>query len=123
MRGFTRSRRIGIGAGSVSATYHRDGRDYTAGRDPDPALWEDDWETPQRPRKGVVRSVFGLLKFAVFLAPLAYFLYGSFIADCRGRQATGWVGFLGAGACARNEILGSAVSMPDNLGALKRLID
>lgn len=86
--------------------------------------WEDDWEPRERPRKGLFRRVVSLLKFAVFLAPLAFLLYGGFVADCRGGPTlSGWTGFLSAGACARNEIIGSAVSMPDNLAVLKRLIN
>jgi len=51
------------------------------------------------------------------------FLYGSF-ADCGTRPATtGWLGLVGAGACARSEMIGNVLSMQDNFALLKRLID
>jgi hypothetical protein len=100
---------------------HRDRYAYAEDRGGAHEEWDDDWD--ERPRKGVVRRAFSLLKLAVFLGPLAFFAYG-YVADCRAPAAfSGWLGFVGAGACARNEILGSAASMPDNLAVLRRLIN
>jgi hypothetical protein len=84
----------------------------------------DRWEDGQhaRERKGVFRRLYGILKLAVFVTPLAIFLYGSF-ADCSARPAAGWLGMVGASACARNEMLSSVLSMQDNFAVLKRLLD
>ncbi|MDP4027026.1 hypothetical protein Q8W71_31030 [Methylobacterium sp. NEAU 140] len=101
----------------MAATYRRDRDD-----DADEA-WEDDRYARERPRKGLFRRIYGLLKFALFVTPLALFLYGSF-ADCRARPAfTGWLDVIGAGACARNEIVGNASSMQDNFAILRRLVN
>ncbi|MBP1180980.1 hypothetical protein [Methylobacterium sp. PvR107] len=51
-----------------------------------------------------------------------FFLYDS-LADCSGRPAAGWLGLVGAGACARSELPGSVLSMQDNVAVLKRPID
>lgn len=104
----------------MSGTDHRDGYARAEAWDERDDAWDD--RAPRRPRRGVFGSAFSLLKLALFLAPLAFFLYG-FVADCRARPTSGLLGFLGAGACARSEILGNAASMPDGLAVLKRLID
>ncbi|MDP4006678.1 hypothetical protein [Methylobacterium sp. NEAU K] len=92
-------------------------------RDADEAGWDDDWDAPRRPRRSVFGRVAALVKFATFALPVALFLYGSF-ADCGARPAaTGWLGLVGAGACARNDLIGNAFSMQDNFALLKRLID
>jgi hypothetical protein len=106
--------------------YRRD-RDFDAGPhhadryawEPDDAGWDADQDPPRR-RKGMFGRVFSLIKLSVLVLPAALFLYGSF-ADCSGRPAVGWLGLIGAGACARNEMLGSLLSMQDNLALLKRL--
>jgi hypothetical protein len=76
----------------------------------------------ERSRGTGFRSIYKLLKLTVFVTPLVIFLYGNF-ADCSARPATGWLGMIGAGACARNEMLSSALSLPDNFAVLKRLLD
>lgn len=85
-----------------------------------------DWgdERPRRRRKRSGWSFFTLVKLAVFLMPAALFLFGSLFADCRTPPSFGdWTALLGATACARNEMMGNALSMPDNFAVLKRLID
>ncbi len=66
-------------------------------------------------RSGYARAFFGrlssLIKISVLAVPAALFLYGSF-ADCSGRPAAGWLGLVGAGACARNEMLGNVLLDP-----------
>ncbi|MHB2210611.1 hypothetical protein [Methylobacterium sp. CM6257] len=52
---------------------------------------------------------------------MAMFLCDSF-ADCSAWPA-GWLGIVGASACARSEMLGNVLSMQDNFALLKRLID
>ncbi|MCJ2092905.1 hypothetical protein MKK67_10390 [Methylobacterium sp. J-072] len=92
-------------------------------RDAADADWDDDWDEPRRPRKRLFGRMFGLVKLALFLLPGAIFLYGSF-ADCSARPAaSSWLGLLGAGACARGEMIGNVLSMQDNFALLKRLID
>ncbi|MCJ2125820.1 hypothetical protein [Methylobacterium sp. J-077] len=87
------------------------------------ADWDDDWDEPRRPRKSLFGRMIGLVKLTVFLLPVAMFLYGRF-ADCSaGSAAAGWFGLIGAGACARGEMIGSVLSMQDNFALLKRLID
>lgn len=91
--------------------------------------WDD--ERPRRrARRGTRRGksplgrLFGLVKLAVFLMPAARFLFGSLFADCRARPSFGdWTSMLGATACARQEMMGNALSMQDNFALLKRLID
>lgn len=90
----------------------------------------DDWDwDDERPRRRGGRrrsgwSFFTLVKLAVFLMPAALFLFGSVFADCRARPSFGdWTSMLGATACARNEMMGNALSMPDNFAVLKRLIN
>jgi predicted acyl esterase len=96
-----------------------DRRDRDAG-DPD---WDDDWDEPRRPRRSLFGRGIGLVKLAVFALPVAMLLYGSF-ADCSARPAAaGWLGLVGAGACARSEMIGNVLSMQDNFALLKRLID
>jgi hypothetical protein len=101
---------------------------YNFGKNAGTVYEEDEpyhpWEDGQyaRERKGIFRRLYGILKFAVFVTPLALFLYGSF-ADCSARPAAGWLGMIGAGACARNEMLSSVLSMQNNFALLKRLID
>jgi hypothetical protein len=101
---------------------------YGSGKKADAVFDEDEphdrWEDGEhaRERKGVFRRLYGTLKFAVFITPLAIFLYGTF-ADCSARPTAGWLGMVGVGACARNEMLGSVLSMQDNFAALKRLLD
>lgn len=88
---------------------------------------EWDEERPRRrPRRGKspLGRLFGLVKLAVFLMPAALFLFGSLFADCRARPSFGdWTSMLGATACARQEMMGNALSMQDNFALLKRLID
>jgi hypothetical protein len=94
--------------------------------------WDWDWddERPRRSRRRARESgrspigrAFSLLKFAVFLIPVGLFLF-SFFADCRQRPSfTSFSGVLGATACARNEMIGNGVSLPENLAALRRLIN
>ncbi|WP_345819263.1 hypothetical protein ABC766_19285 [Methylobacterium fujisawaense] len=111
------------------AMYRRD-RDidaaaYQADRyawEPDDATWRADRDEPQRARKGFFGRLSSLIKVSVLAVPAALFLYGSF-ADCSGRPAAGWLGLVGAGACARNEMLGNVLSIQDNLALLKRLIN
>jgi len=92
-------------------------------RDAADADWDEGWDEPRRPRRSLFARIFGLVKLAVFALPVAMFLYGSF-ADCGTRPATtGWLGLVGAGACARNEMIGNVLSMQDNFALLKRLID
>jgi len=92
-------------------------------RDAAEADWDDDWDKPRRPRRSLFGQLFGLVKLVVFALPVAMFLYGSF-ADCGTRPATtGWLVLVGAGACARSEMIGNVLSMQDNFALLKRLID
>jgi hypothetical protein len=91
-------------------------------RDADDAAWDYDRDETRRPRKGLFGRLVGLVKFAALALPVTMFLYGSF-ADCSARPAAGWLGLIGSGACARNEMLGSVLSMQDNFALLKRLID
>lgn len=101
-----------------AAPFHAD-RSY---RDPDESDWDADRDAPRRPRRGFFGQVFALVKFATLALPVALFLYGSF-ADCSARPTAGWLGLVGAGACARTEMLGSVLSMQDNFALLKRLMD
>ena len=92
-------------------------------RDLGHAAWEDEWDAPRRSRKSVFGRLVSLVKLAAFALPVALFLYGSF-ADCSARPAAaGWFGLIGAGACARSEMIGNVLSMQDNFAQLKRLID
>ncbi|GJE62589.1 hypothetical protein [Methylobacterium trifolii] len=85
---------------------------------------DDHWERDERPRRGLFSRLFSLVKLAVFLIPLALFGYSYFVTDCRAGSTGGGVGqFLAAGVCARNEIVGSAFSLQDNLNALRRVIN
>lgn len=99
------------------------GHDRNAG---DGGDWDWDDEPPRR-RSRPHRSrwgLFALVKLAVFLMPAALFLFGSLFADCRARPSFGdWTSMLGATACARNEMMGSALTLPDNFAVLKRFID
>lgn len=90
------------------------------GWEPDDRDWDDDRDA-RRPRGGLGRF-FSLTKLALLAVPAGLFLYGSF-ADCSARPAAGWLGFVGAGACARTEMLGNVLSIQDNLALLKRLIN
>ena len=110
--------------GASAASSHRDRYDDDR---PDAAWddahWDDDRDAPRRPRRSLFGRGFALVKLAVFALPVALFMYGSF-ADCSGRPAgAGWLGLLGAGACARSEMIGSVLSMQDNFALLKRMID
>lgn len=84
--------------------------------------WTADWDGPRPARAGIFSRLGALLKFATLAVPVAFFLYGS-LADCSGRPAAGWLGLVGAGACARSELLGSVLSMQDSFAFLKRLTD
>lgn len=84
--------------------------------------WNGSGHRRERSRGTGFRSLYKLLKLTVFVTPLMLFLYGSF-ADCSPRLAAGWLEMVSAGACARNEMLGSALSIPDNFAVLKRLLD
>ncbi|MCJ2048699.1 hypothetical protein [Methylobacterium sp. J-070] len=83
---------------------------------------DEDEDDARRPRRGVLGRVASLVKLTALGLPVALFLYGSF-ADCGGRPATGWLGLVGAGACARHEMLGTVLSMQDSFALLKRLTD
>lgn len=93
--------------------------------------WDDEWQDssddePPRPRrrKGPLRRLMTLVKATVFFAPLGFFLYGTFLADCRARPALGdWTAMIGATACARSEMLGQAATLPENFASLRRLLD
>jgi hypothetical protein len=89
--------------------------------DSEEAGWDQDRDDAQRPRRGFFGRVVSLLKLAVLLLPVAMFLCDSF-ADCSAWPA-GWLGIVGASACARSEMLGNVLSMQDNFALLKRLID
>ncbi len=91
------------------------------GWEPDDRDWDDDRDA-RRPRRGVFGRFFSPTKLALLAVPAGLFLYGSF-ADCSARPAAGWLGLVGAGACARTEMLGNVLSIQDNLALLKRLID
>ncbi|WP_457105944.1 hypothetical protein [Methylobacterium sp. P5_C11] len=100
-----------------------DGAPYQVGRyagEPDDADWDEDRYERRRPRKGFFGHVASVIKLSALAVPAALFLYGSF-ADCSARPAAGWLGLVGAGACARTEMLGSLLSMQDNFALLKRL--
>lgn len=86
----------------------------------------DDWdEEPEaRPRRGLISRLFGLVKLALFLTPLAILAYGYFLADCRAGGGGGGIGqFLQAGVCARNELVGNAAALQDNLKLIRRIIE
>lgn len=96
-----------------------------AARDHDPAADWDEWdeEPDARPRRGLFSRLFSGLKLALLLTPLAVFAYGYFIADCRTRPADGIAQIVHAGVCARNEILGNAGSLQDNLRLIRQIIE
>jgi len=99
------------------------GHDRNAG---DGGDWDWDDERPRRRsrRRRSRWGLFTLVKLAVFLMPAALFLFGSLFADCQARPSFGdWALLLVATACARNEMMGSALAMPDNFAVLKRFID
>lgn len=87
--------------------------------------WDDDAIDDRRPRRSFAGRVFSLLKLALFLTPMAIFAYGYLAGDCRGSSGSGG-GFgqiVTAGVCARNEIVGHAFSLQDNLAALRRVVN
>lgn len=107
---------------NVNERRYADSRDE---RDRDDA-WDD--RRAARPRRGPLSRLFGLVKLALFLTPLAFLLYGYVLADCRsgGRGLTSSGGldqFLQAGICARGEIVGNAASLQENLRLIRRVID
>ncbi|MEE7466216.1 hypothetical protein [Methylobacterium oryzae] len=108
--------------------YRRDRDIDAAGYEADRYAWDpddrdrDDDRDARRPRRGFFGRLFSLTKLSVLAVPAALFLYGSF-ADCGARPAAGWLGLVGAGACARTEMLGNVLSIQDNLALLKRLIN
>ena len=108
------------------ANAHR--RRYADDRDED-VLDEDDLDDGEararRPRRGLVSRLFGLVKLTLVLTPLTLLGYGYFVADCRSGGGGGGTlgGLLQAGICARGEIVGGAVSLRDNLGLIRRVIE
>jgi len=109
---------------------------HQSGRRPHPQVEDEDWYDDgydERPRRGVVSRLIGLLKLAVFLTPLGIFLYGYFVADCRsgggagigqtGLGQTGLGQIVQAGVCARGQIVDSAGSLGDGLRLIRRVID
>lgn len=91
-------------------------------RDAEVGDWDADPDEARRPRRGFFGSLAALVKFGVFALPVTLFLYGSF-ADCSARPAAGWLGLVGAGACARTAMLGSVLSMQDTFALLGRILD
>ena len=107
--------------------YRRDGNLDATPFHPDRDRWDEaDWtadrDEPRPARPGFFGRLGSLLKVAGLILPVAFYLYGNF-ADCSARPAASWLGLVGAGACARSEMLGSVLSMQDNFAFLKRLID
>ena len=92
------------------------------GWDPEDAGWDAEDDPPRRERRGVFGRLFALVKLGLLALPVALFLYGSY-ADCSGPPATGWLGLLGTGACARHAMFGSVASVQDNFALLKRITE
>lgn len=91
---------------------------------------DGDWEWEERPRRrprrrrGTFGRAFTLVKLALFLMPLGVFLFGSYFADCRARPSfADWTSMIGAGACARHEMIGNASIAQDGFATLRRMID
>lgn len=84
---------------------------------------DGDWEEPRPRRRGVFGRVFSLLKLALFLAPLALFAASFLVTDCGSRAGTGLGQLFKAGACARGEVLNGALSLPADLGILRRAMN
>ena len=76
-----------------------------------------------RPRRGVIGRAFSLIKLALFLTPIALFAASYLVTDCGSRTGSGVGQLFKAGACARNEILNGALSLPEDLGALRRAMN
>ncbi|MCJ2008249.1 hypothetical protein FV232_25650 [Methylobacterium sp. WL30] len=82
-----------------------------------------DWEDARPRRRSAIGRVFGLLKLVLFLAPIALFAASYLVTDCGSRSGGGLGQLLKAGACARNEMLNRALSLPDDLGTLRRAMN
>ena len=82
-----------------------------------------DWDDERPRRRGVVSRAFSLIKLALFLAPIALFAASYFVTDCGARSGTGIGQLFKAGACARGEILNGALSLPADLGTLRRAMN
>ncbi|WP_375466391.1 hypothetical protein [uncultured Methylobacterium sp.] len=99
--------------------HDHDDRTWRAGH------WDDRDRPEDRPRRrGLAARLFSLVKLALILTPPALFAASYLVTDCGARSGRGGVGELfRAGACARGEILAGALSLPDNLGLLRRVVD
>lgn len=101
------------------------GRGLEMGERDEDGEWEDN-RLRRRPRrrKGPLRRIFNLVKFALLLTPLSLFLFGSSLFDCRARPSfTDWTSMIGASACARQGVMGNATMAGDNLAILRRFMD
>jgi hypothetical protein len=107
----------------MDGTGHRyaDSRDAGDGD----AAWDDRCDAPRR--RSHLSRLFGLLRLALILTPLAILLYGYRVADCRpgGRELGGesLVQVLQAGICARDALVGAVLSLEDDLKLIRRAID
>ncbi|WP_375454277.1 hypothetical protein [uncultured Methylobacterium sp.] len=81
----------------------------------------EEWDDDRRPRRrGPLARLVSLVKLALFLTPVTLFAASYLVTDCGSRAGSGLVQMFRAGACARGAILSGALSLPDDLGALRR---